>query len=138
MNTLLFDIPFSKVHSAFRAIGSAFLIFDIILFLSLFVLLLFFFQTFRFKAHSLHHPQSSLISIVRYSLYPSIFWVMLSNETHSLFLGTIPMGLVTIVTGIARTGNEYGLTWTLDLCLVLWWLSLCISMGTSFGVPYVS
>ena len=36
----------------------------------------------------------------------------------------IPMGFVTIVGGIARTGGEYGITWSLDLALVLWWIAL--------------
>ena len=49
---------------------------------------------------------------------------MLNNETHSLFLGTIPMGFVTIVSGIAKTGGEYGLEWTLDLAMILWWIAL--------------
>lgn len=34
------------------------------------------------------------------------------------------MGFVTIVGGIARTGGEYGITWSLDLALVLWWIAL--------------
>lgn len=70
---------------------------------------------------------------------------MLGHETHSLFLGTIPMGtfklewdlglshanssryslgLVTITSGIARTGTEYGIKGSLDAGLVLWWIAL--------------
>ncbi|KAL8277179.1 hypothetical protein RQP46_010427 [Phenoliferia psychrophenolica] len=112
VNTLLFSIPFPSVHPAFRAIGAGFLIFDIILFLAF-----------------------SLISIIRYSLYPAFFFAMLNNETHSLFLGTIPMGFVTIVSGIAKTGGEYGLEWTLGLAMVLWWIALVMSVFTAFGVP---
>jgi len=33
------------------------------------------------------------------------------------------MGLVTIVSGIALTGTEYGLS-TLNPALVLWWIAL--------------
>lgn len=119
VNTLLFDLPWEAAHPTFRAIGAGFLIFDMILFVSF-----------------------TIISIVRYSLYPAIFLVMIRHETHSLFLGTvscraprgneadlggaaqIPMGFVTIVSGIARTGGEYGITWSLDLALVLWWIAL--------------
>lgn len=61
---------------------------------------------------------------MRYSLYPAFFFAMLNNETHSLFLGTIPMGFVTIVSGIAKTGSEYGLVWALELAMVLWWIAL--------------
>lgn len=73
VNTLLFDLPWQASHPAFRAIGSAFLILDIALFLAF-----------------------SFITILRYALHPAIFLAMLKNETHSLFLGTIPMGLVTV------------------------------------------
>lgn len=101
VNTLLFDLPWEAAHPAFRAIGAAFLIFDIVLFLAF-----------------------TLISITRYALYPRIFLVMLRHETHSLFLGTIPMGFVTIISGIARTGTEYGIEKALDASLVMWWVAL--------------
>ncbi|KAM0756009.1 hypothetical protein T439DRAFT_320700 [Meredithblackwellia eburnea MCA 4105] len=114
VNTLLFDIPFERVHPAFRGIGAAFLIFDILLFLSF-----------------------ALITILRYALYPAFFFAMLNNETHSLFLGTIPMGFVTITSGIAKTGTEYGITWALDLALVMWWIALVMSILTAFVVPFV-
>ncbi|KAF2724010.1 hypothetical protein K431DRAFT_218655 [Polychaeton citri CBS 116435] len=37
------------------------------------------------------------ISILRYSLYPEIWTVMIEDPTNSLFLGTMPMGFATIV-----------------------------------------
>lgn len=112
VNTLLFNVPYSSVHPALRAIGTAFLIFDILLFLSF-----------------------SAILLARYSLHPAFIKLTLENESHSLFLGTIPMGLVTIMSGIARTGNEFGLGWTLDLGLVGWWIAGILSVLTAFGVP---
>jgi len=104
----------------------------------------------------------SFLTILRYTIYPRIFLVMIRHETHSLFLGCIPMGFVTIVSGICLTGHEYGLD-TLDTGLVLWWIALgqfsllqcssprlfvavltaldlsnaVMSLLTSFGVPCV-
>ena len=78
VNTLLFLLPWHKSHAAFRAIGAAFLLFDIVLFLAF-----------------------ATITILRYAFYPRFFVVMVLDNTHSLFLGTIPMGLVTIISGIA-------------------------------------
>ncbi|GAA6041597.1 hypothetical protein JCM8097_007761 [Rhodosporidiobolus ruineniae] len=112
-NTLLFDLPFSSPHPVFRAIGAAFLIGDMLLF-----------SAFTF------------LTIARYYLYPKIFWAMIKHETHSLFLGTIPMGFVTIISGIAASGHEYGLN-TLDAALVLYWISVGMSILTAFGVPYM-
>ncbi|KAM0791661.1 hypothetical protein ACM66B_006097 [Microbotryomycetes sp. NB124-2] len=113
VNTLLFDLPWQRSHAAFRAIGAGFLVLDMFLFIGF-----------------------TLITIARYSLYPRIFLVMLQHETHSLFLGTIPMGLVTITSGIARTGAEYGLD-TLGAALVLWWITLVMSVFTAFVVPFI-
>lgn len=100
VNTLLFDLPWKSTHAAFRGIGAGFLVFDMLLFVVF-----------------------AIITVARYILYPRIFLVMIQHETHSLFLGTIPMGLVTIISGIARTGEEYGLA-TLDASIVLWWIAL--------------
>jgi len=69
VNTLLYDMPWAKSHPAFRAIGAAWLVVD----MALFVLFI-------------------SLTITRYILYPPFFLAMLQHETHSLFLGTIPMG----------------------------------------------
>jgi hypothetical protein len=34
---------------------------------------------------------------LRYIIWPSVFWRMLSHSQQSLFLGTFPMGFATIV-----------------------------------------
>ena len=38
-----------------------------------------------------------LVSLLRYMLYPEIWVVMIQHPTQSLFLGTFPMGLATII-----------------------------------------
>ncbi len=38
-----------------------------------------------------------LMSLIRYTLYPEIWRAMIRHPTQSLFLGTFPMGLATIV-----------------------------------------
>lgn len=42
-----------------------------------------------------------LISILRYAIYPEIWRVMIRHPAQSLFLGTFPMGLATIVNMVA-------------------------------------
>lgn len=39
----------------------------------------------------------TLISILRYALYPEIWFVMIRHPAQSLFLGTFPIGLATII-----------------------------------------
>jgi len=139
VNSLLYNLPWESSHAVFRAIGAAWLILAMIMF-----------------------AVFSFLTILRYTIYPRIFLVMIRHETHSLFLGCIPMGFVTIVSGICLTGHEYGLD-TLDTGLVLWWIALgqfsllqcssprlfvavltaldlsnaVMSLLTSFGVPCV-
>lgn len=100
VNSLFFNLPWESSHAVFRALGAVWLVLAMILF-------------FVF----------SILTITRYTIYPRIAIVMLRHETHSLFLGCIPMGLVTIVTGIALTGHEYGIN-SLNAALVLWWIAL--------------
>lgn len=38
-----------------------------------------------------------LLSILRYAFYPEIWFAMIRHPAQSLFLGTFPMGLATIV-----------------------------------------
>jgi len=111
-NTLLFLLPWRSTHAAFGAIGAAFLVLD-------FAIFLFF----------------SMITIFRYTMYPQIFAAMLTHPVHSLFLGTIPMGFVTIVSGIAFQGDAYGLEGAVQAAAGLWWLALVLSFLTAYMVP---
>jgi hypothetical protein len=63
-NTLLFSLPWQSTHRVFRDIGAAFLALDMLI-CALF----------------------TAITVSRYIIWPEIVPVMLSNETHSLFLG---------------------------------------------------
>lgn len=38
-----------------------------------------------------------LISVLRYAIYPEIWYAIIRHPAQSLFLGTFPMGLATIV-----------------------------------------
>ncbi|KAF7981402.1 hypothetical protein HWV62_33907 [Athelia sp. TMB] len=115
-NSLLFNLPWRSTHPAFRAIGAGFLLIDMVLFIAF-----------------------AALTIARYIMYPEIFQAMLFHDTHSLFLGTIPMGFVTIVTGIALLGQDYNIGGGINPVLVasgLWWLALAMASFTACVVPY--
>lgn len=76
----------------------------------------------------------SAISIFRYARWPEILPVLIQHETHALFLGTVPMAFVTIVSGIAFVGEDYGLA-TARAASALWWAAGLMSLATAFGVP---
>ena len=72
--------------------------------------------------------------------------MLIKHETHALFLGTIPMAVrrlrrcslnwqfVTIISGIAFVGEDYGLP-TARAASALWWVAGLMALGTAFGVP---
>lgn len=76
-----------------------------------------------------------LVTVLRYILYPWVLWRMLRHPAQSLFLGTIPMALSTIVNStVVVVVPKYG-TWAADLCWALWWIDVAITVLTVFGVP---
>ncbi|KAI7340876.1 putative C4-dicarboxylate transporter/malic acid transport protein [Hortaea werneckii] len=78
-----------------------------------------------------------LISILRYTIYPKIWNAMVRHPAQSLFLGTFPMGLATIVNMIVFVcvpsweGDWWKLAWA------LWWIDAVISVLCCFSLPFV-
>jgi len=77
------------------------------------------------------------VTVARYVMYPFMWWRMLYHPAQSLFLGTFPMGLATIINGIVLiVVPTYG-NWAVQLAWALWWLDVVISLVSCFGVPMV-
>lgn len=79
----------------------------------------------------------TLLSAARYSIFPWAFERMLRHEGQSLFLGTIPMGLATIVNATVLIAvPAYG-QWARDLAWVLWWIDVFLTLLSTFGIPMI-
>lgn len=79
----------------------------------------------------------TLVTVARYVLYPWALGRMLSHPTQSLFLGTIPMGLATIVNATVLVAvPAYG-QWAKDLAWALWWLDVLLTGLSTFGMPLI-
>lgn len=77
------------------------------------------------------------ISILRYTLYPEIWAVMIRHPSQSLFLGTFPMGLATIINMIVFVCvAEWGGDWW-KLAWALWWFDAAVSFATCFTLPFL-
>ncbi|KEI37788.1 uncharacterized protein L969DRAFT_89761 [Mixia osmundae IAM 14324] len=113
VHTLLFLLPWPSTHAVFRDIGLVFLVATMLLFICF-----------------------SIAHVSRYIIFRGIFGVMIRHESHSLFLGTIPMGFVTIVSGIVVEGYAFNLPHVVYAASGLWWLALVMSMLTATAVPY--
>jgi C4-dicarboxylate transporter/malic acid transport protein len=77
------------------------------------------------------------VSIARYVLYPWVFGLMINDANQSLFLGTFPMGLATIVNGIVLIAVPHYGQWAIDLAWTLWWIDVVLSLITCLGMPAV-
>jgi tellurite resistance protein TehA-like permease len=77
------------------------------------------------------------ISILRYCLYPKIWVSMIRHPAQSLFIGTFPMGLATIINMIVFVcvpswqGSWWKVAWA------LWWIDAAISVSSCFYLPFV-
>lgn len=77
-----------------------------------------------------------LVSILRYTLYPATWTLMLRHPVQSLFLGTIPMGFATIINmfvGVcvpAWGGSTAYIAWG------MWWLDVLVSVACCLWLPF--
>lgn len=77
------------------------------------------------------------ISILRYTLFPEIWSVMIRHPAQSLFLGTFPMGLATIINMITFVCvKEWGGDWW-KLAWALWWFDAAVSLATCLTLPFI-
>ncbi|KAK7218749.1 hypothetical protein V2G26_006752 [Clonostachys chloroleuca] len=76
------------------------------------------------------------VSVLRYTLYPEIWFAMIAHPGQSLFLGCFPMGFATIINMMVFVGKSWGngfiyLTWA------LWWVDAVVSMATCISMPFI-
>ncbi|KAK4952714.1 Plasma membrane sulfite pump involved in sulfite metabolism [Elasticomyces elasticus] len=73
------------------------------------------------------------VTMLRYILYPYLWKAMIQHPQQSLFLGTFPMALATIV-------NMVVFTWSSDtwrLAWALWWIDAVLAVISCFCLPFI-
>ena len=89
-----------------------------------------------------------LFNIVLFVLFTAMYaarWVMFFDEarrifghsTVSMFFGTIPMGLATIINGFLLFGLPRWGDGVIHLAEVLWWLDVAMSLACGVLIPYM-
>ena len=74
------------------------------------------------------------ISVLRYTLYPEIWAVMIQDSSNSLFLGTIPMGFATLVEmWILVCVPAWG-PWAATTAWVLWMVDSLVSVSVTLSL----
>ena len=79
----------------------------------------------------------TLASITRYLLYPEIWRVMIRHPTQSLFLGTFPMGLCTIINMVVFICVPVWDHWAITLAWALWWIDVVVAIAICFYLPFI-
>lgn len=76
-------------------------------------------------------------SVLRYTLYPEVWRVMIADPTNSLFLATIPMGFATIIemwvfVCVPRWG-----TWAISFAWALWMIDVVAAASVTFSLSFL-
>ena len=77
----------------------------------------------------------SVLSLARYTIFPWAFRRMLCHSSQSLFLGTIPMGLATIVNATVIIAVPKFGQWAVDVSWALWWVDVLLTLLSVSVVP---
>ncbi len=79
----------------------------------------------------------TVISAIRYILWPDIWSIMIRNPVQSLFISTFPMGATTILNiAVSLINSQYGFGGKpfLYVLWALWWLDSALSVLCCWGV----
>ncbi|KAF7560102.1 hypothetical protein G7046_g4054 [Stylonectria norvegica] len=77
------------------------------------------------------------ISVLRYTLFRGVWGCMIRHPAQSLFLGTFPMGLATIVNMIVFVCVPAWGSRVATFAWVLWWIDVVFAVGTNFYLPFI-
>jgi len=73
-------------------------------------------------------------SVLRYTIWPEIWMVMVADATNSLFLGTVPMGFATLVEmWIAVCAPAWG-TWAAYVGWAMWMLDSVVAVAVTLSL----
>ncbi|KUI54815.1 Sulfite efflux pump SSU1 [Cytospora mali] len=76
------------------------------------------------------------ITVLRYVLYPEIWAAMVNHPGQSLFLGTFPMGLCTIINMIVFSCSQWG-DGVIYFAWGLWWFDVIVSLACCISMPFI-
>ncbi|EPS45757.1 hypothetical protein H072_302 [Dactylellina haptotyla CBS 200.50] len=78
----------------------------------------------------------SIMSLLRYTMYPGLWGFMIKHPVQSLFIGTFPMGLCTIINMIVLACLSWG-EGMLTFAWTLWWIDVALSCACCMYMPFV-
>ncbi|KAI9716398.1 MAG: hypothetical protein M1828_000340 [Chrysothrix sp. TS-e1954] len=77
------------------------------------------------------------ISLLRYTLYPEIWGVMIRDPTNSLFLSTVPMGFATLIEMWVYVCVPAWGSWAITFAWVAWMVDAVVAASTTVFLCFV-
>ncbi|RAH49434.1 TDT family transporter [Aspergillus brunneoviolaceus CBS 621.78] len=78
-----------------------------------------------------------IITLLRYTLYPEIFFAMIRHPVQSMFIGTFPMGFATIINMFCFVCVPAWGEWSRNFAWGLWIFDAVFSVITAFSLPFL-
>jgi tellurite resistance protein TehA-like permease len=78
-----------------------------------------------------------ITSVLRYTLYPEIWHVMIQDPTNSLFLATIPMRFATLIEGWVSICVPIWGEWAKTLAWVLWMIDVAAAASVTLSLSFI-
>ncbi|CAG7850521.1 Sulfite efflux pump SSU1 {ECO:0000303/PubMed:17322211} [Serendipita indica DSM 11827] len=79
----------------------------------------------------------TLISALRYIIFPGIWSLMIREPTQSLFLSCFPMSLSTVISASISLSLHRDIPGLIPFLWILWWINVMLSMLSGIGLPYL-
>ncbi|PYI20097.1 malate permease [Aspergillus violaceofuscus CBS 115571] len=78
-----------------------------------------------------------IITLLRYTLYPEIFFAMIRHPVQSMFIGTFPMGFATIINMFCFVCVPAWGEWSRNFAWGLWIFDAVFSVITALSLPFL-
>ena len=78
-----------------------------------------------------------ITSVLRYTLYPAIWQVMIQDPVNSLFLGTIPMGFATLIEMWVLVCVPVWGEWAKTFAWALWMIDVVAAASVTLSLTFI-
>ena len=78
-----------------------------------------------------------IITFLRYTLYPEIFFAMIKHPVQSMFIGTFPMGFATIINMFCFVCVPAWGDWAQNFVWGMWIFDAVFSVITALSLPFL-
>ena len=90
-----------------------------------------------FILNSILFTSAFIVSLLRYTIYPEIWSVMIHDPTMSLFLGTFPMGFATLVESWIFLCCPYWGYWSVWVAWLAWMVDSVVAVAVTVSLPFL-